>query len=85
MAKELPETRFVHIGDETMRVVETKLGGLPQWIQNEWEPDCCGEAMTFLGQFDSLDIPKAELPDSAIVYVFFCRKRFDTANHMQCC
>ena len=63
----------------------TRLGGSAEWIQYEWEPACCGEPMIFLGQIDSLDIPEAKLPDSALVYVLYCSKCFQTASQLQCC
>jgi hypothetical protein len=63
----------------------TRIGGVPEWIQCEWLPECCGTRMQFLAQIDSLDIPEAELPDCALIYVFVCTKCFDTACQLQCC
>ena len=31
-----------------------KLGGTPDWIQNEQWPQCCGKRMTFYAQLDSV-------------------------------
>ncbi|MBT5019773.1 MAG: hypothetical protein HON04_13640 [Planctomicrobium sp.] len=81
----LPETRLVPLTIPVGVPPATKLGGDPEWIQLEWKPECCGERMTFLGQIDSLDILEAHLPDSAIVYVFFCSKCFETESQLQCC
>ena len=82
MAVELPEVKLMRCGNMP---VATKLGGTPEWIQVEWKPECCGKPMVFLGQIDSLDMPEAALPDSALVYVFFCSKCFDVAAQLQCC
>lgn len=83
--RQLPEIRLVPIETEADKPAGTKLGGKPDWIQTEWDPDCCGQPMTFLGQIDSLDIRDAKLPDSAIVYVFYCEKCFEVTSQLQCC
>jgi uncharacterized protein YwqG len=82
---ELPEVRLAPVPAGVKGSAGTKLGGKPQWIQAEWRPECCNQPMSFLGQIDSLDIPEAELPDSALVYVFFCPECFDVDCHLQCC
>lgn len=78
---ELPEVCFLlsATGDEA----GTKLGGNADWIQVPCEPECCGQPMSFLGQLDSLDIPAANLPDSALVYVLYCPKCFNVAAQLQ--
>jgi hypothetical protein len=81
----LPEHKLVRADSDSGEPLGTKLGGTPDFIQAEWQPECCGEKMVFLGQLDSLDIPEAKLPDSAIVYVFYCRKCMRIAASMQCC
>ena len=82
---DLPEIRLTPITSDSQKAVGTKLGGEPEWIQVEWRPECCGKPMVYLAQIDSLDIPQAKLPDSAIVYLFFCPKCFETTSQMQCC
>ena len=83
--KELPEIRLVVADTSAGQPAGTKLGGKPDWVQSEWQPACCGQPMTFLGQIDSLDINEAKLPDSALVYVFFCDQCFEVAAQLQCC
>jgi len=78
-----PELRFKNAA--TGADVGTRIGGEPEWIQVEWQPECCGSRMQFLAQIDSLDIPEAKLPDSALIYVFVCTKCFDTTCQLQCC
>ena len=85
MADDFSEIRLVRADRPSGESGSTKLGGAPDWIQVEWRPECCGRRMRFLGQFDSLDIPAAELPDAALVYIFFCSECFETASQLQCC
>ncbi len=82
---ELPEYRLAVVPTTDAPITESKLGGKPTWIQVEWQPECCGTPMTFLGQIDSLDIQEANLPNSAIIYIFFCGKCFDVSAQLQCC
>jgi len=82
---ELPEILPAPVARDSNNPSATKLGGKPDWIQTEWQPRHCGQPMTFLGQFDSLDIPQAGLPDSALVYVFFCAQCFAVDAQLQCC
>jgi hypothetical protein len=37
-----------------------------------------------VAQLDGLDYPEADLPDSALVYVFVCRRCFDVSAELQC-
>ena len=62
----------------------THFGGMPTFIQNHRVPECCGHPMSLLAQLDSLDYREADLPDSALVYVFICRSCFDVQADMQC-
>lgn len=82
---ELPEIRLAVATAADAGSVGTKLGGRPEWIQTEWEPQCCGQPMTFLAQVDTLDLPNTRFPDSALVYVFYCSKCFEVASQLQCC
>ncbi len=56
----------------------TKLGGLPEWIQNNETPTCekCGKEMSFVVQIDSLDYngknKEYMFGDVGMIYVFFC-------------
>ncbi|HWY30674.1 MAG TPA: hypothetical protein VNX46_07980, partial [Candidatus Acidoferrum sp.] len=67
--------------------LRSKLGGDPDWVQGNDTPVCseCGEAMTFIGQIDSIDHKGDHNPhrqkhceqdfmfgDVGIIYVFFC-------------
>lgn len=68
--------------------LRTKLGGDPEWIQDEETPTCpdCGAAMVFVGQIDSVEHDAPENPlrrdalavkdymfgDVGMIYVFFC-------------
>lgn len=81
----LPEIRLAPVASDLDEAAGTKLGGEPEWVQVAWEPECCGRPMMFLAQIDSLDIPQAELPDSSLVYVFFCPACFDVTSQLQCC
>jgi len=56
---ELPEILLAPVPRSPDREGGSKLGGKPDWIQSEWQPEHCGQPMVFLGQFDSLDIPQA--------------------------
>lgn len=82
----LPETRLVarpltlrsrlqailnaaRLGNEARH----KIGGEPDWIQDDETPECCGQPAMFYGQLGSLG-GKYDLIDNGIVYVFICRK-----------
>lgn len=80
---DLPEIRLIPANAESPELAGTKLGGKPEWIQVEWQPACCDQPMTFLGQMDSLDIPQAGLPDSSMVYVFYCASCFAVSAQVQ--
>jgi hypothetical protein len=56
-----------------------KLGGTPDWIQEEAWPSCpsCRERMTFYGQLDSLG-GAFDLADCGLVLVFVCFDCFET-------
>ena len=44
----------------------SKLGGMPDWVQNDETPRCtgCGELMTFVGQLDSVEHQSTDNPHS---------------------
>lgn len=50
-----------------------KLGGNPDWIQNDETPECriCGKKMTFYGQLDSIN-DECMIGDAGLIYVFYC-------------
>lgn len=50
-----------------------KIGGEPDWIQDDETPECCGQRAVFYGQLGSLD-KKHDLIDNGLIYVFLCRK-----------
>ena len=78
-----PEIRFNNAA--TGKAAFTRIGGEPEWIQVEWQPECCGSRMRFLAQIDSLDLPDSNFPDSALIYVFVCPTCFETTCQLQCC
>ena len=72
---------YDHVG------MRTKLGGKPDWIQNDETPECpdCDDTMWFVGQIDSLDAaygaPRKKdfmFGDAGMLYIFFC---FDCEQH----
>jgi hypothetical protein len=79
---ELREVKLAAVGGREMSG-DTKFGGIPQFIQGDYTPDCCGQKMALLAQLDGLDYKEAELPDSALVYVWLCRRCFDVRAAMQ--
>ncbi len=54
-----------------------KIGGEPDWIQDDETPECCGRPTMFYGQLGSLG-GKYDLIDNGIIYVFICRKCLKT-------
>lgn len=56
-----------------------KLGGKPDFIQEEEWPCCCGKKMTFYGQLDSIG-DNYDLADCGMVYVFVCFDCFNTKS-----
>lgn len=82
-AEGLPEVKLLR-ADDREACAGTRFGGWPQFIQVDNTPDCCGRPMALLAQLDGLDYPEAELPDSALVYVFVCRQCFDVSAELQC-
>ncbi|PKL12463.1 MAG: hypothetical protein CVV52_09975 [Spirochaetae bacterium HGW-Spirochaetae-8] len=62
----------------------SKLGGSPEWIQNDETPVClsCKKKMSFVGQLDSIDYEgtihaKHEeymFGDVGMIYIFFCSR-----------
>ena len=59
-----------------------KLGGEPDWIQEPEVPSCCGKAMTFYGQLDSIG-DEIDLADCGMIYVFVCFDCFTTHSVLQ--
>lgn len=76
----------------------TKLGGSPDWIQNNATPFCagCKKPMTFVAQIDSISAAENELgrvlsernsymfSDVGMIYVFWCSKCNETQSVLQC-
>ena len=60
-----------------------KLGGMPQWLQSEDWPECCGSRMTFYAQLDSIG-DEVHLADCGLIYVFVCFDCFSTKSLFQC-
>jgi hypothetical protein len=80
---ELPEVKL-RPADGRESTGETKFGGKPTFIQGDHTPECCGRRMVLLAQLDGLEYPEAQLPDSALVYVFLCPHCFDVSAELQC-
>jgi hypothetical protein len=62
-----------------------KIGGEPDWIQNDETPECshCFQKMTFYGQLDCLgDI--VPLGDCGRIFVFVCFDCLESRSVMQC-
>ncbi len=59
-----------------------KLGGAPDYIQDEEWPSCCGQKMTFYAQIDSIG-EKYDLADCGMIYVFVCFDCFSTQSLLQ--
>jgi hypothetical protein len=81
--EELPEVKLVAADGRGMSG-DTKFGGKPTFIQRDSTPECCGQPMVLLAQLDGFDYPEAALPDSALVYVFLCRRCFEVSAELQC-
>jgi nucleoid DNA-binding protein len=60
-----------------------KLGGEPDWIQAAEVPICCGDAMLFYGQLDSLNSGEYCIGDMGMLYVFFCRSCSNSRSIVQ--
>lgn len=82
-AEELPEVKLLRPDGREMSG-DTHFGGRPQFIQAHHTPECCGRPMALLVQLDGLDFPEAELPDSALAYLWVCRQCFQTSSDLQC-
>jgi len=61
----------------------SKLGGEPDWIQDEEVPKCtCGKKMSFYGQLDSIG-DSICLADCGMIYVFVCLDCLETKAVLQ--
>jgi hypothetical protein len=80
---ELPELKLLPADGREVSGA-SQLGGRATFIQGDHTPVCCGRPMSLLAQLDGLDYPEAQLPDSALVYVFLCRQCFDVSAELQC-
>ena len=70
----------------------TKLGGTPDWIQDDETPKCnkCGKKMSFVSQIDSIGYneknenrKKYMFGDVGMLYLFFCFKCEETKSILQ--
>src|SRR5437762_3174494 len=59
-----------------------KIGGEPDWIQEDETPECCGQPTIFYGQLGSLG-GKYDLIDNGLIFVFICRKCLKTQSVFQ--
>jgi hypothetical protein len=95
LPNKLPETRLIPrpptlrgklaaIWDWDMTVNHRlhKIGGEPDWIQDNETPECCGQPAMFYGQLGSVD-RKHDLIDNGLIYVFICRKCLRTHSIFQ--
>ena len=72
---------FKYAGEEIGK--RSKLGGEPDWIQDEDVPRCkCTQKMTFYGQLDSIG-DEYILADCGMVYVFVCFECLETKSVLQ--
>jgi len=65
-------------------IATCKYGGEPEWIQDPFEPECCGKPMTFYAQIDGL-YNEFPLADSGMIYVFVCMDCYSVWSEMQSC
>ena len=70
----------------------SKLGGEPDWIQNDETPKCphCKKHMEFVAQIDSIGYTgsasttgECMFGDVGMIYVFFCKKCGETKSVFQ--
>jgi len=61
-----------------------KVGGEPDWLQAAEVPVCCGDAMLFYGQLDSLSGGDYSIGDMGRLYVFLCQSCSRSRSIMQC-
>lgn len=72
---------FKYAGEEIGK--RSKLGGKPDWIQDEEIPLCnCKKKMSFYGQLDSIG-DQYILADCGMVYVFVCFDCLETKSVLQ--
>jgi uncharacterized protein YwqG len=92
--------RAVRLKDPDNLGLRTKLGGKPDWIQDDQTPTCrsCRKSMTFIAQIDSIEHDSDKNPlrrdclghqdymfgDVGMIYVFFCFDCGRTASEFQC-
>ncbi|CAI8786244.1 protein of unknown function [Methylocaldum szegediense] len=68
-----------HYTDEHIDTA-SQLSGEPAWIRGNATPRCrCRKAMTFYGQFDSVD-DEVDLADYLMIYVFVCFGCYETTK-----
>jgi len=60
-----------------------KIGGTPDWLQAPTVPICCGDAMLFYGQLDSLNNGDYCNGDMGRLYVFVCRQCCNSRSILQ--
>jgi hypothetical protein len=96
----LPGERAVALDYPDNLGMRTKLGGAPDWIQNDDTPHCdqCDTLMTFVAQIDSIEHDNRHNPlrrdcmgqqdymfgDVGMIYVFFCRECGNPSAVQQC-
>ena len=95
--KQIPPFRLVPqpLNDEASRLLpfkwaapdvgkRHKLGGAPDFIQAAEWPECpgCNSAMTFYGQFDSIN-DEFCIADAGMIYVFLCFDCYRTVSVVQ--
>lgn len=79
----LPEVKLLRSDGQQM-FGDSRFGGHPQFIQVNNTPDWCGHAMALLVQIDALDFPEANMPDSALAYLWVCRQCYQVSADLQC-
>jgi nucleoid DNA-binding protein len=75
---------LVAAGIEVNAAYNSKVGGEPDWIQAAEVPVCCGDAMLFYGQLDSLSNGDYCIGDMGMLYVFLCRSCASSRSILQC-
>jgi nucleoid DNA-binding protein len=94
-SSDLPQIRLVPNNDDVViagidaewavNVSKNKLGGVPDWLQGEELPSCCGTEMLFYGQFDSAIGGVFNLVDAGMLFVFWCKHCYKAKTVFQYC
>ena len=83
--KLIPKSTDTKIGFKYAdHVNESKIGGHPDWIQDDETPICpsCKKKMVFFAQLDSIN-DKIIIGDLGMIYVFYCFECMESDSLVQ--